>query len=129
VLFDDLPILIVGRVLGGVALTLLWTVFESWMVTEYNARGLAESSLPISGMFGIMTTANCINAILAGVLAHCVVLALGSKSDPFIMGVVSQTEHALMRIIADVCLGFGHLRCYSPATNVERELGCESHSQ
>ncbi|ROV98000.1 hypothetical protein VMCG_07023 [Cytospora schulzeri] len=35
---DCLPVLFVGRVLAGTALTLLWTVFESWMVTEWNAR-------------------------------------------------------------------------------------------
>lgn len=37
---DCLPVLFVGRVLAGTGLTLLWTVFESWMVTEWNTRGL-----------------------------------------------------------------------------------------
>jgi MFS transporter, MFS domain-containing protein family, molybdate-anion transporter len=70
-------------------LTLLWTVFESWMVTEYNARGIGRSSvLPLGAMFGTMTTANCINAILAGVVGHYLVLVFGSKTHPFILGVV-----------------------------------------
>ncbi|KAI5921514.1 hypothetical protein F4810DRAFT_342554 [Camillea tinctor] len=88
VCLDRLELLILGRVLGGVGITLLWTAFESWMVAEYNARGLHRSpSFSLSTMFGLMTTANCSTAVLAGVLGHCVVLALGSKADPFIVGV------------------------------------------
>jgi len=85
---NAIEILVAGRVLGGFALTLLWTAFESWMVAEYNARGLAHSSLSLPAMFGIMTTSNCITGILAGLLGHCIVLSLGSKTDPFALGVV-----------------------------------------
>ncbi|KAI1420518.1 hypothetical protein F5Y12DRAFT_788209 [Xylaria sp. FL1777] len=67
VCFDQLPVLVLGRVLGGVALTLLWTAFESWLIAEYNARGFAsDSSLSLSAMFGVMTTSKCITAIFAG---------------------------------------------------------------
>ncbi|KAI0509326.1 hypothetical protein F5B22DRAFT_638143 [Xylaria bambusicola] len=66
VCFDQLPILVLGRVLGGVALTLLWTAFESWLVAEYNERGFARSSLSLSSLFGSMTTSKCITAIFAG---------------------------------------------------------------
>ncbi|CAJ2512706.1 Uu.00g008250.m01.CDS01 [Anthostomella pinea] len=86
VCFDKLEVLILGRILSGIGLTLLWTAFESWMIAEYNARGLDQSSLQLSNMFGIMTTYNCITAILAGVSGHCIVLALGSKTDPFMVG-------------------------------------------
>ncbi|KAI0866336.1 hypothetical protein F4860DRAFT_508730 [Xylaria cubensis] len=86
VCFDALPVLIAGRVLGGVALTLLWTAFESWMIAEYNERGFAHGSrLSLTSLFGVMTTSKCITAIGAGVLGHCVVLALGSKIHPFIL--------------------------------------------
>ncbi|KAI1102719.1 MFS general substrate transporter [Jackrogersella minutella] len=85
--FNDIKILIAGRVLGGIGLTLLWTAFESWMVTEYNARGLDRSPFQLSGMFSIMTKYNCMTAILAGVVSHYIVLALGSKTNPFIVGV------------------------------------------
>ncbi|KAH8649902.1 hypothetical protein BX600DRAFT_441995 [Xylariales sp. PMI_506] len=100
VLFDALEILVLGRVAGGVGLTLLWSAFESWMVTEHKARGLDApgSPVPLSAMFGIMTTANCITAILAGVLAHCVVLALGSKRDPFIFGLVLDAVAAVLML-------------------------------
>ncbi|KAI1115334.1 MFS general substrate transporter [Nemania sp. NC0429] len=87
VCFDGLPVLVLGRVLGGVALALLWTSFESWAVAEYNARGLARSSLSLGAMLARVTTAKCVAAIAAGVLGHYVVLALGSKIHPFILSV------------------------------------------
>ncbi|RYP69026.1 hypothetical protein DL771_006352 [Monosporascus sp. 5C6A] len=93
VLADALAILFVGRAAAGVGITLLWTAFESWMVAEYNARGLGPGGdggggggFKLSAMFGLMTTWNCITALVAGFLAHCVVLTLGSKTDPFLVG-------------------------------------------
>lgn len=87
---DSLPILFLGRVLAGVGLTLLWTVFESWMVTEWNARGLEGDGCEMSRMFGMMTTANCMTAIVGGVLGHCMVSFIGSKLWPFGAGIVSR---------------------------------------
>lgn len=85
-----LPVLFVGRVFAGVALTLLWTVFESWMVTEWNARGLEhEGEGRMSDMFGLMTLWNCACAILGGVVCHCMVSVLGSKMWPFGTAIVS----------------------------------------
>jgi len=86
-----LPVLFLGRVLAGTALTLLWTVFESWMVTEWNARGLDRSGAEggLSEMFGVMTTTNCMAAIVGGLFGHCMVSALGSKMWPFWAGIVS----------------------------------------
>ncbi|KAI8944965.1 hypothetical protein F4801DRAFT_594519 [Xylaria longipes] len=77
VCFDALPILIAGRVLGGVALTLLWTAFESWMIAEYNERGFARGSgLSLTSMFGVMTTSKCITAIVAGALDLCAAILM-----------------------------------------------------
>ncbi|PSS05236.1 hypothetical protein BD289DRAFT_457564 [Coniella lustricola] len=96
----NLPILFLGRVLAGTALTLLWTVFEGWMVTEWNARGLDECNETGTGniggggggglcqMFGIMTTANCMTAIVGGVVGHALVSSFGSKLWPFGLGIV-----------------------------------------
>ena len=95
VLSDDVRVLAAGRLAAGVGITLLWTAFESWMVAEWNARGLeGGDGVGIAAMFGLMTTYNCITAISAGVLAHCVVLALGSKTDPFLIGMVGQSCEA-----------------------------------
>lgn len=91
---DCLPVLFLGRVLAGTGLTLLWTVFESWMVTEWNARGLDRGGTEgghggLSEMFGIMTTTNCMAAIVGGLFGHCVVSVFGSKTWPFCAGIVS----------------------------------------
>lgn len=105
---DCLPVLFVGRVLAGTALTLLWTVFESWMVTEWNARGLGERNGDkdwveggggLGKMFGLMTTANCMAAMGGGILGHCMVSVMGSKTWPFWAGIVSvQGLYALLKI-------------------------------
>ncbi len=101
VLATALPVIIAGRVLAGVALTLLWTVFESWMVTEFDARGLAASAaggggVSLGSMFGVMTTSNCMAAIMGGVLGHCIVLALGSRIHPFLAGIVLEVVAAVL---------------------------------
>lgn len=93
-----LPVLFLGRVLAGAGLTLLWTVFESWMVTEWNARGFDDGNGGggggavlgggLSAMFGTMTTANCMTAIVGGVLGYCMVHVTGSKVWPFCTGIV-----------------------------------------
>lgn len=106
VCFDGLAVLVVGRVLGGVALALLWTAFESWLVAEYNARGLARSSLSLGSVFGLMTTLKCVTAVVAGVLGHCVVLALGSKVHPFILSVVRGSYHEMGG--RGVAFGYGY---------------------
>ncbi|KAK7740415.1 hypothetical protein SLS62_011132 [Diatrype stigma] len=114
VLSDDLRVLALGRVVGGVAITLLWTAFESWMVAEWNARNLDDGDEGgedgekkggprpgmggLAAMFGLMTTANCITAISAGVLSHCVVLALGSKTDPFFFGMALDVCAAVLML-------------------------------
>ncbi|KAI1415491.1 MFS general substrate transporter [Hypoxylon sp. FL1857] len=94
--FDAMWILMTGRVLSGIGLNLLWTSFESWMVTEYNARALYQSSLPLSAMFGIMTKYNCITAIFAGSISYSIVLVSGSKSNPFVVGVCLDGAAALL---------------------------------
>ncbi|KAJ3563398.1 hypothetical protein NPX13_g8213 [Xylaria arbuscula] len=45
-----------------------------------------------------MTTSKCITAIFAGVLGHCVVLALGSKIHPFILGVALDVCAAILML-------------------------------
>ncbi|KAL1870194.1 hypothetical protein Daus18300_005258 [Diaporthe australafricana] len=100
---DCLPVLFLGRVLAGTALTLLWTVFESWMVTEWNARGLDQTGVEgghggLSEMFGVMTTTNCMAAIVGGLFGHCMVSALGSKMWPFWAGIVLEGVAAVLML-------------------------------
>jgi len=64
----DYWVLMVGRVLGGVATSLLFSSFESWMVCEHNARGYDSTSL--SDTFSLMYFGNSLCAILAGMMAE-----------------------------------------------------------
>ncbi|KAG8161255.1 hypothetical protein KVR01_009519 [Diaporthe batatas] len=97
---DCLPVLFLGRVLAGTALTLLWTVFESWMVTEWNARGLGRGGAEggLSEMFGVMTRTNCMAAIVGGLFGHCMVSAMGSKMWPFWAGIVCEGVAAVLML-------------------------------
>jgi MFS family permease len=86
-LFNDLIILFIGRILGGISATLIYSVFESWMVTEYHRRDLVKSSLSLSSMFGLMTTLNSIVAIVAGLVGQLAVSVTGTKSSPFMASI------------------------------------------
>jgi len=98
VLSPSLPVVFAGRMLAGSALTLLWTVFESWMVTEHAARRLEASSVPLSTMFGVMITSNCAAAIFGGAAAHCIVYTLGSRTHLFVLGIVFNTVAACLML-------------------------------
>ena len=39
---NSMPLLMLGRVLGGVSTSLLFSAFEAWMVTEHRRRGFPE---------------------------------------------------------------------------------------
>jgi hypothetical protein len=63
-----MPALLFGRVLGGLSTTLLFTAFESWMVSEHRRQGFGEELL--AGTFSVASAGNGIMAILAGLLAQ-----------------------------------------------------------
>lgn len=88
---DDVLILFVGRVLGGLSTTLMYSAFESWMVTEYHSRGLERSKMSLSAMFSIMTTLNSLVAIASGVVGEGLVAATGTKVSPFMAATVLLT--------------------------------------
>lgn len=77
--------LVFGRVLGGLSTSLLFSVFESWMVADFAAKGL-ESGL--SEMFGTMSMVNSLVAIASGVLSEWLVGVSGSKKAPFVASMV-----------------------------------------
>ena len=61
-------VLMLGRVLGGIATSLLFCVFDSWLVTEHAARGFEASWL--SSVFANAQAGNSIVAIASGVLGE-----------------------------------------------------------
>ena len=87
-LSNDLTVLFLGRLCGGVCTTLLYSVFETWMITEYHERGLQRSGLTLSSIFGYMTTISSIVAILSGVVGDLLVAQLGSRVWPFVASIV-----------------------------------------
>lgn len=79
--FPHFGILMVGRLLGGIATSLLWSVFESWMVSEHLSRGF-EPSL-IGETFSLMITLNGIVAIGSGFVAQWAVDIFEHPVAPF----------------------------------------------
>ncbi|KAK1836665.1 hypothetical protein QBC39DRAFT_271735 [Podospora conica] len=76
----SVPLLVLGRVLGGVGTSLLFSVFESWMVADWRGKG-GEGEL--GGMFGVMGTVNSLVAIACGVGSEWVVGWTGRREAPF----------------------------------------------
>jgi MFS family permease len=64
VLASELPLLAAGRLLGGVATSLLMSAPEAWLCSEHARLGLPPSTL--GGLFGWAYFADSIVAILAG---------------------------------------------------------------
>jgi len=87
ILSSDIIILFLGRILGGLSTTLMYSVFESWMVTEYHRQRLDEVGGSLSDLFGTMTTLNGVVAILAGVFAQGVVDVTNTQKAPFLAAV------------------------------------------
>lgn len=96
VLSKDLKVLYAGQALGGIGLAMLWTVFESWMVTEWNTRKLGDERL--GTMFGTMTRANCSAAVLGGLIGDLAVEVSGTRKGPFVVGVAIEAIAAAMLI-------------------------------
>uniref|UniRef100_A0A7S1UB03 Molybdate-anion transporter n=3 Tax=Phaeomonas parva TaxID=124430 RepID=A0A7S1UB03_9STRA len=71
----DFRLLLVGRVLGGLSTSLLFSSFESWMVSEHRKQGYPEELL--SSTFALASTGNGIMAIIAGLIAQVACDRLG----------------------------------------------------
>jgi MFS family permease len=79
----SVPLLLAGRVLGGLGTSLLFSVFESWMVADFRVRGLAERGVDLGGVFGTMGTINSVVAIVSGVGSEWLVGWTGTRKAPF----------------------------------------------
>lgn len=96
-LSDDRAILFLGRICGGIATTLLYSVFEAWLVTEYHQRGLSAGHLKLSSIFGKMTTLSSIVAILSGIVGDALVASFnGARVSPFMAGAACAMTAAVL---------------------------------
>ena len=64
-------VLSLGRLLGGVAYSILYTSFESWLIAEAHASGAPRSIL--SRLFALATFCNASSAVIAGIVGHVAV--------------------------------------------------------
>ncbi|KAL8784074.1 MAG: hypothetical protein Q9213_004201 [Squamulea squamosa] len=96
VLSNNISILFAGRALGGLGTTLMYTVFEAWMVTEYNRRGLERTSLKLSSIFGKMITLSSVVAVLAGLVGQVLVSWIGTNCAPFVASICCLGPAALI---------------------------------
>jgi MFS family permease len=69
--FNSYAILMVGRVTGGIATSILFSCFESWMVSEHISRGFSNHLLKY--MFTMMFFGMYVVAIVAGIFAQFLV--------------------------------------------------------
>jgi len=84
-LINNFWVLLLGRILSGIATSLLFSSFESWMITEHKARGFSPDLL--SETFDIATFGNGIVAIIAGLVASAVANYFGYVA-PFMISLV-----------------------------------------
>jgi hypothetical protein len=66
--YNNFPLLLTSRVAGGVSTSLLFSAFESWMVSEHRALGFPEEWL--ADTFSWASFGNGLSAIAAGLLAQ-----------------------------------------------------------
>jgi len=84
-LFNDFNILLLGRVLSGISTSLLFSTFESWMISEHNSRRFPPEL--ISDTFALATFGNGIVAIAAGLMSSFAADSYGFVS-PFMIALV-----------------------------------------
>ncbi|ESN93425.1 hypothetical protein HELRODRAFT_88702 [Helobdella robusta] len=66
--FNNFSILMVGRLLGGIATSILYSAFESWVILEHHKRGFEPHLL--GSIFSHAVVGNSIVAICSGVVAQ-----------------------------------------------------------
>ncbi|KAI0918321.1 hypothetical protein AcW1_009765 [Taiwanofungus camphoratus] len=82
ILVPYLPVLLLGRVLGGVSTSILYSAFESWLISASNSLALSQSDL--SSIMGRASLVNGFVAAATGVISNELVAATGSFASPFV---------------------------------------------
>ncbi|KDB23283.1 hypothetical protein H109_04804 [Trichophyton interdigitale MR816] len=81
---SNVLVLFLGRVLGGIGTTLLFTVFEAWLVAEFHHKKAASDSTELNQLLGTMTVLSGMVAVLSGLLSNYLVSITGSRKAPFL---------------------------------------------
>ena len=85
--------LMLGRFLSGVSTSLLFSVFESWMVCEHNKQGFDGASL--GDTFSYATFGNGLCAVIAGLVANSAAHSYGYVA-PFCIAILPLALVALV---------------------------------
>eukprot|EP01038_Epipyxis_sp_PR26KG_P015765 gene15765-21347_t len=85
--------LMLGRFLSGVSTSLLFSVFESWMVCEHHKQGFDGSSL--GDTFAYATFGNGLVAVIAGLVANSAAESYGYVA-PFVVAMIPLTLVAFL---------------------------------
>lgn len=91
-------LLLLGRVLGGISTSLLFSAFESWLVSEHRRRGFPEQWLERT--FSANGALNGVTAIAAGLLAQLLTANLRMGSIGPFRGAIGLTALALLQILS-----------------------------
>ncbi|KAL0490267.1 13 TM domain-containing transmembrane protein [Acrasis kona] len=84
--FSNFSVLMLGRLLGGISTSILFSAFESWMISEHFSRGFDSEWL--SYTFYLQSFGNSIVAILSGIAGGLVKSAFGTVTAPFDAAVI-----------------------------------------
>lgn len=103
--YNFLPGIIVSRLIGGITTNLLFTVFESWLITEHRNRGFPDSKLEI--LLRDTVVSSNLSAIGSGFLAHILASIFG-RTGPF-KGTVVVTGIALFLIATQWGENYGRI--------------------
>ncbi|KAF7316194.1 hypothetical protein MIND_00137600 [Mycena indigotica] len=82
ILVPILPVLLFGRVLGGISTSILFSAFESWLISSANSHAIPQNDLSL--IMGRATLVNGLIATAAGVFSNQLVGISGSFASPFI---------------------------------------------
>lgn len=94
--------LFAGRVLGGVSTTLLYSVFETWMVAKASTQ--ENSNASIQATLTSAASINAVVAICAGFTSEVLAWVFGSKQAPFAGSIVCLVFAASIISAHWVCL-------------------------
>jgi MFS transporter, MFS domain-containing protein family, molybdate-anion transporter len=76
------PVLILGRILGGISTSILFSAFETWLVSASTNVGLPSADLSL--IFGRATLTNGFVAAGAGVVSNQLVASTETFKSPFV---------------------------------------------
>lgn len=94
--FNHFHMLLVGRLLGGISTSILFSSFESWMVHEHHAKSYPEEWLGLT--FSLATAGNGVVAIASGVVASIVRDRFGPVA-PFDMSLLLLTVGTVLILV------------------------------